>query len=165
MNVYTMEDWLRDCDFKAQPGQEISQEIYDEMFNVMPPLRLPREKAAEVLESLRLPVHAGFMMGEPHSSDKDGALYLAFGKNNYGKGDRFFYLGLSHKEKPVKNGTYFYFETIELLPNDGLMKETEYTTEKKALRFAKDHEATLYKVVYHNNAVVSKERLYVPICQ
>lgn len=165
MNIYTVEDWRRDGAFNAQPGQEISSEIYDEMYNVMPPLRLPREKAVEALESLHVPVHAGFMMGEPHSSDKAGELYLAFGKNNYGKGDRFFYLGLSHKEKPIKNGTYFYFDTIELLPNDGLMKATDYTTEKKAMRFAKDHEATLYRVVYRDNAVIAKDLLYVPICQ
>lgn len=34
---YTMEDWKRDRTFKAQPGQEVSQEVFDQMLNSMPP--------------------------------------------------------------------------------------------------------------------------------
>ena len=40
-NIYTMEKWQADRDFKAQPGQEITGEIYEEMFNCLPPRRLP----------------------------------------------------------------------------------------------------------------------------
>lgn len=35
--IYTMEDWKRDRTFKAQPGQEVSQEVFDQMLNSMPP--------------------------------------------------------------------------------------------------------------------------------
>lgn len=164
--MYTLENWRKDGSFKAMPGQEISEELYEEMFNVLPPLSLPRNVAENALNELKIPVHAGFMMSEPHDTDPEGrTLFLAFGKNNYGHGDHYFYLGLGHKDKPIKNGVYFYFETIEDLPNDGFERKTAYVTDEKALNFAKDHEASLYKIHYLNGIETQREIMYVPAFQ
>ncbi len=164
--MYTMEDWRRDGTFNASPGQEISEEIYNEMFNALPPLNLPRNTAEYALEKLNVPVHAGFMMGEPYESNaKDGILFLAFGMNDYGKGKHFFYLGLGHKDKPVKNGTYYFFESVEGLQDDGLVKASKDIDDVKAIRFAQEREATAYKLTYWQGNVTSKETLYVPMFQ
>ena len=40
MTVYTREQWAADRTFKAQAGQEIEAEIYEQMFDVMPIQRL-----------------------------------------------------------------------------------------------------------------------------
>lgn len=93
--VYTMATWERDGVFKADPGQEITEDIYKQMLNCMPPKALPRKKVDQVLQDYNVPVHAGFLMGEPHSSNAKGLLYLAFGMNDCGKGKHFYYLGLS----------------------------------------------------------------------
>lgn len=86
MPVYTAESWANDGTFKAVPGQEIAEEIYNNMFNALPPLRLPREA---ILEGYT----CGFMMGEPHSTDPATGkeLYLAFAKRENGK---YYYIGL-----------------------------------------------------------------------
>ena len=91
MELYTMEQWKADRTFKAEPGQEITEDIYEEMLNCMPPRTLPREKARQALQDYKIPVNAGFLMGEPHSSDQRGQYYLAFGNN----GKHYYYLGLS----------------------------------------------------------------------
>lgn len=92
MEVYTMEQWNTDRDFIAVPGQEISPAIYDEMLNCMSPKDLPGEKARQALDYYSIPVHAGFMTGEPLSTDAAGRiLYLAFGMNDHGKGKRCYY--------------------------------------------------------------------------
>ncbi len=165
MNIYTKDDWARDGSFHAVPGQEVSEDIYYEMYNVMPPLRLPRNTAENALEALKLPVHAGFMMGEPHSSDRHGVQYLAFGMNDYGKGKHYFYLGLGRKDKPVPDGTYYFFDTLNALPNDGLVKADKYTGDRKARSFAIDCEATLFKRVYRHGEIVEESLLYEPVCQ
>lgn len=165
MKTYETEDWRRDGSFKAEPGQEIAKEIYDQMFNAMPPMALPRNVAENALNNLHVPVHAGFMMGEPYGTSEEGTLFLAFGKNNYGKGDRYFYLGLGHKDKPIKNGTYFLFESLEEFPNDGFMKADDQFTEKKAIRIAREREASLYKVEFSNGKMTDKKSLYVPMFQ
>lgn len=87
--LYTMEQWHHDRIFSARPGQEIEPEIYEQMFNCMPPLRLPADLAREKA------VDAGFLMSEPHSCDKAGNLYLAFGRS----AGRCYYLGLAHAAK------------------------------------------------------------------
>ena len=161
--MYTNEDWRRDGAFKASPGQEISEEIYNEMFNALPPLRLPQNTAKYALEKLNVPVHAGFMMGEPYDSNaEDGMLYLAFGMNNYGKGKHYFYLGLGHIDKPVKNGTYYFFESVGM-QDDGLVKASKDIDDVKAIRFAQDQEATVYKLTYWKGKLTSKESLYTPM--
>lgn len=83
MELYTMERWKADRTFKAKPGQEIAADVYEEMLNCMPPRTLPQEKARQALQDYKIPVHAGFLMGEPHSSDKRGQYYLAFGMNAF----------------------------------------------------------------------------------
>ena len=40
------EQWAADGSFKAEPGQEIEETVYNELFNVLPPLPLPIETAA-----------------------------------------------------------------------------------------------------------------------
>lgn len=87
--LYTMEQWEADRTFSASPGQEVTEEIYNEMMNCIPPLRIPRSYA------LDRGFFAGFLMGEPHESGKDGkALYLAFGN----RGNKYYYLGLAPAE-------------------------------------------------------------------
>ena len=76
---YTREDWHRDQQFSAAPGQKVTEEIYDDMLNVLPPYSLPRCKRTENL-------CAGFMVSEAVSSDpRTGKqLYSAFGRNRRG---------------------------------------------------------------------------------
>lgn len=80
MKKYTREDWQRDRDFKAVAGQEIDEEIYNEMFNVLPPLRLPHNEYCA----------AGFRVSEPYTHRDGKPLYMAFGN----RGGKYYYLGL-----------------------------------------------------------------------
>lgn len=81
--IYTHEQWTADREFKAEPGQQITGDIYEEFFNCLPPKSLPRAAAEYALQELGVPVHAGFMLGEPHSTDTAGKnLYMAFGSND-----------------------------------------------------------------------------------
>lgn len=160
-NIYTMEQWQRDRLFNAEPGQEIEAAIYEEMLNVMPPLTLPQGKARQALQDYKIPVHAGFLMGEPHSCDKDGQLYLAFGSNNYGKGSKYYYLGLAHAA-PILNGKYYYMECMNAFVNGGLFKEKEFKNDQEAINTAADYEATLYKYEYRHGERISSSVLYDP---
>ena len=126
MAIYTMETWRQDQTFNADPGQEITAEVYNQMLNALPPESLPAEKAQEVLAAYGLPIHEGFLMGEPHSSDSKGnLLYLAFGRNDYGKGQHYYYLGLSKAETPL-DGTYYYLDVT----GGSLINEFEGTFNK-----------------------------------
>ena len=65
-------------------GTEISEEIYDQMFNALPPI------------SLRKSLYCGFQMGEPHDHQEDAngkwrARFLTF--VNIGK--KFYYAGIN----------------------------------------------------------------------
>lgn len=80
MTVYTRENWAADRSFNAAPGQEIEAEIYEEMFNVMPPMRLIDAQGCA----------AGFRVGEPYTHRDGKPLYMAFGK----RGGKYYYLGL-----------------------------------------------------------------------
>ena len=91
--IYTREDWSKDRIFSAVPGQEVTKDVYDEMFNCMPPRRLSAE-AQEKACAEGLCVFSGFMMGEPHSCDRHGELYLAFGIST-GTG-KHYYIGIAH---------------------------------------------------------------------
>ena len=91
-DIYTKEQWRTDGTFSAQPGQEITADVYDSMLNCVPPRSLPKETARRASQDHSVSIHAGFLMGEPHCSDKEGRqLYLAFGMS----GNRYYYLGLS----------------------------------------------------------------------
>lgn len=87
--IYTMDQWSNDGSFSAEVGQEVSEEVYFQMFNAMPPLRLPRECG----------YLSGFRMGEPYTheqSEKTGeflAHYAAFGK----RGGKYYFLGHLNK--------------------------------------------------------------------
>lgn len=72
--IYTRSDWQRDNSFKAAPGQEIEEAIYDQMLDCMPPLRLPSCKETEIYAS-------GFLMSEPYDIDRQTGenFYVAFG--------------------------------------------------------------------------------------
>ncbi len=89
MEIYTRAQWHKDGSFSAKVGQEVEEYIYEEMFDVLPPLRLPKESG----------YLAGFRVGEPHSheqSKKTGewlAHYAAFGK----KDGKCYFLGYMNK--------------------------------------------------------------------
>lgn len=76
MEIYTHEQWEKDRSFSAKVGQEIETSIYLQMFEVMPPLKLPIESG----------YNGGFRMGEPYCherSKKTGEFlphYAAFGR-------------------------------------------------------------------------------------
>ena len=80
MNVYTIEDWEKDGTFKASEGQEITEEIYEEFFNIMPIQRLVKSCGCT----------AGFRTTEPYTHIGGKAVYQAFGKRN----GKYYYLGL-----------------------------------------------------------------------
>ena len=161
MEIYTRSQWAQDGDFKAEPGQEIEAGIYEQMLNCITPLDLPAGKARQALNDFDIPVHAGFLMGEPHSQDKKGPLYMAFGMNDYGKGKRYFYLGLSYP--PVKlDGEYYYMDCLNAFVNNGLFPASEFEDDAEAIRTAADYEATLYKYRYVKGDRISSQVLYDP---
>jgi len=158
--MYTMENWEADRYFNAEPGQEITPEIYDAMLNGVPPKTLPTETAMKALEEYNVPVHAGFLMGEPDSDDSEGrALYLAFGMNDYGKGKHYFYLGLSPAIRKTRDGIYYYMDSIV---DDGFYPASEFKDDAEAIQTAANHEAYLYKYEYKNGQRISSTVLYEP---
>lgn len=161
--MYTREQWEKDRAFSAKPGEEITEDIYNEMYNCMPPLRLPKETALKALEEYKVPVHAGFLMGEPHTSSKEGLLYLAFGMNNYGgsKPPRYFYLGLSLPAKKTLDGLYYEFDCMNAFVEGKLFPAEEWT-EEEAIAKAADYEATLYLHEIRNGETVNTRTLYDP---
>ena len=84
--IYTVEQWEKDNNFNATPGQEIEVEIYEQMLEVLPPLSLPRAEYPVTVSN-------GFMVSEPYAhANVNGhyrAFYSAFGRN----GGRCYYLG------------------------------------------------------------------------
>jgi hypothetical protein len=158
-----MENWQADRNFKAEPGQEITQEVYDAMLNGVPPKTLPPETAIKALEEYNVPVHAGFLMGEPDSDDSEGrALYLAFGMNDYGKGKHYFYLGLSPAIRKKRDGIYYYMDCLNAFVNDGLFPASEFKDDAEAIQTAANYEAYLYKYEYKNGQRISSTVLYEP---
>lgn len=98
MKTYTMRQWKKDRVFKAEPGQEVSAEVYEIMHNCLPPKRLPVGAERKALEEYNLPIHAGFLMGEPQDYEGGHVRFLAFGSNTGGKKKHYYYLGLSTPE-------------------------------------------------------------------
>ena len=161
--IYTMQEWENDRKFRAVPGQEITAEVYDHMLNAMPPKSIPQEKARQALEEYQIPVHAGFLMGEPHSTDRDGKqLYLAFGMNDYGKGKHYYYLGLSRPYKKL-HGQYYFFDCMNAFVNGGLFPAAEFESDAEAIQKAADYEATLYKLEYDHGDRITTAVLYQPM--
>lgn len=168
-SIYDKASWELDGSFSADAGQEISEEVYNDMLNCMPPLTLPNGKAEQALQDYDIPVHSGFLMGEPHSHDKGGALFLAFGMNDYGKGKRYYYLGLSHAAPEIGDGFYYLFDCMGLLFSenitglpDNVINADYFKDDKEAINYAADHEAELYKYEYRGGRRVSKVTLYDP---
>lgn len=164
--LYTMEQWTNDRTFNAKEGQEVSEDVYNEMLNCMPPETLPRARAEYALSVLNIPVHAGFLMGEPHSCDDKGRqLYLAFGMNDYGRGKpdkHYYYLGLSPKA-PTLNGTYYYFDCMNAFITDRYWKQSAFKDDEEAIAKAADYEATLYKLTFDANGdQIERVTLYEP---
>ena len=92
MSIYTHSDWVRDKNFSAQPGQEIDEEIYWEMYDVMPIYSMPRRRDTAGYDG-------GFMVSEPHSTDEKGEFkYSTFAQKN----GRFFFLGNMTRESTTK---------------------------------------------------------------
>lgn len=48
--IYTNEQWESDNSFKVVPGQEITEQIYDDMLNCLPPKSLPRSTAEKMMQ-------------------------------------------------------------------------------------------------------------------
>lgn len=162
MTVYDGRQWEKDGIFKADPGQEITEEVYNQMLNGLPPKDLPAQTALEAMRKYGTPIHYGFLMGEPHSHDSAGAaLYMAFGMNDYGKGKKYYYLGLSPKEKEL-DGTYYFFECLNAFVNSGLFKESEFKDDQDAIKTALDYEATLYKEEYKDGKMIKAKMIYDP---
>lgn len=163
MTIYTMDDWRAAGSFDAIPGQEITAEVYEEMHNAIPPKSMPKEAAKRAWNDHRIPVHAGFLMGEATTTDENGGpLYRAFGMNDYGKGARYYYLGLSGPYKRL-HGTYYYFDCMNAFVNDGLFPAAEFADDAEAIRYAADYEATLYKYEYNDGDRINTEVLYQPM--
>lgn len=156
MGIYSMEQWERDQVFKAAPGQQIDGAIYERMLNCTP----PRDLSREALENTDTPVHAGFLMGEPHDHDQTGARFLAFGMNDYGKGPKYFYLGLAHDDR-LLNGTYYCFDSIGE-DIDPLQPAGAFQSDRDAIQAAMNYESKLFKVTYKAGKVTASERLYTP---
>ena len=93
--MYSIETWRKDGDFSAQVGEEVSEEVYFQMLNVLDPIfACPRE----TMERAPEPIKRAFLVGEPydHDSETGRPIYSAFGM---AEGPRYYYLGLSHTEK------------------------------------------------------------------
>lgn len=91
--VYDTKAWETDKSLNAADGQEISEDVYNEMMNVVPPLKLPASAIEGAREFYSINITAGFLAGEPATCDNLGLLYRAFGTSNE---HRFYYLGLLH---------------------------------------------------------------------
>lgn len=161
--VYSMEQWAAERTFNAEPGQQISEEVYNEMLNNLPPLPLPQSKAEQSLQDYKIPVHAGFLMGEPHSSDNNGLLYLAFGMNDYGSGKRYYYLGLSHEAKKTPAGIYYYFDCMNAILTGRLWAASAFKDESEAISTAANYEADLIEITIGSNGEeTARKTLYSP---
>ena len=80
MNVYSMRQWKKDGKFNAEPGQEISAEVYDVMRRCMAPLSLTASE---------YDMEDGFIMVQETGIRDGKPLHMAFGE----KGGRCYYLG------------------------------------------------------------------------
>lgn len=88
-NIYTFKQWEKDETFQAQEGQQISEEIYNHFFNLLPPIYISCFTYGNYSDI--------FLCSEPirHAPDSKGifrAKYHAFGKKDgkcYYIGERF----------------------------------------------------------------------------
>ena len=84
--TYTMEQWGKDGTFKAETGQTVEREIYEQMRDCVPPLRL-----ADSRYNRAHGVVNGFRVGEPYmhaespTTGKETMFCAAFGKCDDGE--------------------------------------------------------------------------------
>lgn len=81
-DVYDGYSWHKDGAFAANPGQEVTPEIYRYMFDCLPPRSLPRIPETQGYA-------AGFLVGEPHDQVNGKTVYAAFGRC----GEQCFFIG------------------------------------------------------------------------
>ena len=155
-----MKEWEKDGTFKAWPGQEITEDIYNKMFNGMPPGKLPNDVRKEALEHYNLLISAGFLMGEPFTDGTIGPVYMCFGYCDQGKERHFYYLGLAEPVS-MRNGTYYFIDCMNGFIS-GLYPEKEFKDDAAAISTAADYEATLYKYKYKHGELVKSTILYKP---
>ena len=136
--------------------------IYEKMLNCMPPKDLPAGKAREVLSDFNIPVHAGFLMGEPYDTRKKKPRYMAFGMNDYGKGKKFFYLGLS-TAGTVLHGEYYFFDCMNAFVSDRPFLASSFDSEQEAIGYAADYEATLIWRKYDHGVMTASKVVYDPM--
>ena len=81
MNEYTINQWRKDGEFKAQRFQEIDRIIYYRFLESVPPMKQSRN---------------AFISGGAYSYDYENGknLYMAFYRN----GEIYYYLGLIHND-------------------------------------------------------------------
>lgn len=163
--VYTAKQWEDDGEMKAAAGQEVERQVYNDLLNVLPPKELPRAASSDAWKRYKIPVHGGFMMGEAITADKEkGLLYLAFGFNGFGHGERYYYLGL-YPEEPKKQGTYYYFEDLDFMEGDGLHPAADFADDAAAIRYATDHETGVTRMTFDEDGeLMEKVTLYTPLC-
>ena len=80
MGIYKWKQWRKDGEFRAEPGQEIEEKVYDTMRRCMEPLPLAAPEYG---------MESGFVMGQETVSREGEPVHMAFGE----KGGRFYYLG------------------------------------------------------------------------
>lgn len=161
--IYDLEQWEADWDFKAAPGQEVTEDIYEYMLGVVPPLTLPKKAAKKVCSELGLTVSAGFLMGEPNGHREDGELlYRAFGSRVSDSGERYFYLGLYPAKYNQGDGAYYYFDCMNMWLAGKLWPVTEFKDEQEALDMAADHEAILRLYEYEDGDLVRMDEVFNP---
>jgi len=90
MKKYTMKDWEKDNIFNANPGQEVDYEIYEEMYNVLPPMHLATSNRDKAKENYGLNIVSGFLVSEPYGYNEHGSTYSAFGKT---EDNKYYFLG------------------------------------------------------------------------
>ena len=87
--VYTMQNWHDDGDFKAKAAQEITQEVYNTLYNELPPRALPDHIYHWAFDVLGTILTGGFMMSEPAGANYLGNTYMCFGS----AAGKYWYLG------------------------------------------------------------------------
>lgn len=161
--MYTAHQWESDGEMQAAPGQQVDEQIYNDMLQVLPPLELPRAATREAWKRYKIPVHGGFLMGDPITADREKGtlLYMAFACNGFGHGERYYYLGL-YAAEPEKNGTYYYFDELDFMEGDGLRPAADFADDAAAIRYAKDHETSLKRMTFEGGELAEQVALYEP---
>ena len=159
-NVYNLDALSIDGVFKASPGQEITEDLYNKMRAEGKPHSLPKTMAESFKKMHRLTVRYGFLAHEPIDNKFPKCpLYRAFGVCGRGRAKRYYYLGLS---LPCRNGTYYQLRCMNAFVDGKMFKEDAFGSRDEAIAFAANYEATLTLLVYDDGTVKSSEAIYTP---